>query len=178
MICWYYRWRFESNLDDRNEASALSGHIKQCPSCRRWAEQTLRLHKALAQPATAPVTEAQIERLQTAILQTLAQPAPAKRLAFPLPAVLAAAASVLLLLGLWPLFTRPADPPQLLPEPQPVAFSLDTARLQAALTQAVRLPEASLEQQLRLLAADTRQALTHLQNCLPTPPAALPPTPD
>lgn len=180
MWCWYYRMRFQMKLDSRTQTPTLplTGHLDRCPACRQYAGRLLRLHEQLQAPAAESISDSQLDRIQTAVMGKLAVPAPANRFIFPRPAVLATAAALLLALGLWSLLTRPAPQPQpLAPQPR-LALTLDPAIVSAPIARALTLPQASLGKELQLLAADTRQALTHLQNCLPTPPAALSATPD
>lgn len=173
MWCWYYKWRFETDLDNpQKDTQKLSGHMQTCPSCRQYAQSLLRLHKQLTWPANETVCGSQIDRIKTAVMQQLPadNPAPAASV-FSLKPILATAACLLILAGLWKLYVNVPHPPFPQPDPSPTKIlSLNPQSIDTVMTLIARLPDNTFKQEILNLKTDTHRALSTLQACLPQPP--------
>lgn len=115
----------------RGADAALRGHLAECAHCREFAADLGFLQQRRAQQPSAP--EAVIRRVQTAAQH------PGRRVRYqlfslPVRSLMAAAASLLLAVGLWQV-TRPT-PPEGSPGDARLARIANVSALLAALTEA------------------------------------------
>jgi hypothetical protein len=149
--------RLSELLDDtlpREEALAVRAHLKGCPACRQELADLLHLRDELGRlPLLSPPDSVAGAIRQRACSEGLLKRAPSARSwRDPLPA-LAAAALIVLMVGIWPLLLRPSAPP-----PAGIAGPPPLADAQRTYRDAIAKLEPRAQRQVRQLPPEARHS--------------------
>jgi hypothetical protein len=138
----------------REEALAVRAHLKGCPSCRQVLADLQHLRDELGRlPLLPPPDSLEGAIRQRARAEGLLKRAPAARSWRDLLPALAAAAVIVLMVGIWPLLLQPAAP-----APGGAAGSPSLADAQQTYRDAIAKMEPRAQQQVRQLPPDARQS--------------------
>ncbi len=138
----------------REEALAVRAHLKGCPSCRQALADLQRLRDELGRlPLLAPPDSLENAIRQRARTEGLLRSAPSARPWKDLLPALAAAAMIVLMVGIWPLLLQsPAS------APAGAAGNPSLADAQRTYRDAIAKMEPRAQQQVRQLPPEARQS--------------------
>jgi anti-sigma factor RsiW len=139
----------------REEALAARAHLKGCPSCRQALADLQRLRDELGRlPLLAPPDSLERTIRQRARAEGLLKRAPAARSWRDLLPALAAAAMVVIMVGIWPLLLQPSAPVS----GGGTAGNPSLAEAQRTYRDAIAKLEPRAQQQVSQLPPDARQS--------------------
>lgn len=169
------RIRWAEQPANLNTMPQVAGHLQRCPACRAYHRHIVRMEDGLHAAPAQTIAPQDCKRIETAILNRLAQTerttgAATRPIAFPRPTkAIAAAAMVLVATALLVRHNRPhIEPPPETPAPTVLwsASQLPTV----SLTELVRMPDRSIHNEMNNLTQDARRAVVFLLNCTPSHP--------
>jgi len=175
MFCRITQWRIEKEIDDfgRIQHPGTLRHLEGCSSCQGWLQSLKQIGRHL-QTDSLGVSDEHLKQVQALVLQHLSHETEGHIAAaghttvkphrFRI-AMSAAAAVIVIAIGLFILFSPESDNRDPIEIPNPVA--LFSEQLQFQIPVLASRPEQLLESEMRNMETGVRHAIGFIQNCLP-----------
>lgn len=175
MFCHTYQWRIEKERDDhgRIKDAELLRHLEKCSVCQGWLTSLAQVERQL-KTASTNLPESHLQQIQTAVLQYLSHSKTVHLAATThkryIPhhiryAITAAAAAVVVAIGLFSLFSPESENLNQVVTMESVEHV--PKQLQYQIPILARLPEQMMETEMQNMEMGIRDALGFFQNCLP-----------
>lgn len=179
MFCRIYQSAIEKDLDTFGSVQrpSLVSHLRKCSRCRVFYHRMTQLERQLRASPSCDVSDEQLERIRDAVRQRLSETTPTQtnftvfqpqtyfRMRYAIPA--AAAIVLVSLIGLYYLQHIRSTV-----QDDPMAwFVSNSTTFQNRMSLLARIPEQSIQTEMRKLANDAQSAVNFIGNCIPANPA-------